>query len=91
MIQLLVVLQSRPNQNVRLVNDMRRVCSHCEAEFRVINNGPDVSHGFCKRHFMDVLASTGLSREEIMDEVLKVELNPDPWCPDMSNEESFTI
>lgn len=44
---------------------LEMVCAYCLKELKKINNNSNVSHGICKRHFIETLRLTGLPEDTI--------------------------
>lgn len=65
------------------------VCMYCAKEFQLPHAPPDVelSHGLCRRHFIEYMLANGFSADEIQQDLLDTSQTPVVDIASLSPEE----
>ena len=63
-----------------------RVCAFCSTEFpRLVPQGVEVTHGVCKRHYLETLRLAGVPEDKLQETLSRRTCD---WCPDLSEVKS---
>ena len=65
--------------------ETKRPCAWCQPQGQVEQSSLEaITHGFCKRHFIEYMRESGMSDADLGATLAK--LNADVFCPDLNSE-----